>query len=162
MPTYDMPGRGELCLSVLVLDLNGTVSIDGQVIAGVAERVVALKAQGVDCYLLTADTRGQAQQTADALGLSLHRLAANDEEHLGEGTKKRSFVERLGAERVAAIGNGANDLQMLRAAALGIVVIQAEGAASATVRAADVVVPHVCDALDLLLNPARLVATLRC
>lgn len=162
MPTYNIPGHGKLCLSVLVLDLNGTVSVDGQVVAGVRERVAALKILGMEGYLLTADTRRHGQQTADDLGLALHRLAANDKEDRSEGTQKRAFVERLGAERVAAVGNGANDSQMLQAAALGIVVIQAEGAASATLYAGDVVVSHVCDALDLLLNPARLIATLRC
>jgi soluble P-type ATPase len=113
MPTYYILGRRELCLSALVLDLNGTVSIDGHIVAGVEERVAALETLGMEGYLLTADTRGHGQQTADALGLSLHRLAANDEERQSEGTQKRAFVEQLGAERVAAIGNGANDLQML-------------------------------------------------
>jgi len=40
-------------------------------------------------------------------------------------------------------------------------VCQAEGAAMATLLAADVVVTNICDALDLLLNPPRLIATLR-
>jgi soluble P-type ATPase len=50
---------------------------------------------------------------------------------------------------------------MLRSAALGIAVIQREGAAAAALLEADVVVTDVRDALDLLLNPLRLVAGLR-
>jgi soluble P-type ATPase len=50
---------------------------------------------------------------------------------------------------------------MLRTAALGMAVIQAEGAAAAALKEADVVVTDVRDALDLLLNPLRLVAALR-
>jgi hypothetical protein len=37
MASLEIPGRGHVKLSPLVLDLNGTVSIDGKVIPGVAE-----------------------------------------------------------------------------------------------------------------------------
>jgi soluble P-type ATPase len=50
---------------------------------------------------------------------------------------------------------------MLREAALGIAVIQAEGAASASILESDILVRDVRDALDMLLEPARLIATLR-
>ena len=54
-----------------------------------------------------------------------------------------------------------NDRLMLQVAGLGIVVVQAEGAAVQTVLAADVLSPDILTALDLLLHPLRLVATLR-
>ena len=66
----------------------------------------------------------------------------------------------MGCERSACVGNGSNDRLMLAAAALAILVIQGEGAAAA-VRQADVVCTSVLDALDLLVHPLRLVATLR-
>ena len=50
---------------------------------------------------------------------------------------------------------------MLAAAALGIAVCGAEGAAAETLQVADVVVIRIVDALDLLLHPKRLMATLR-
>lgn len=50
---------------------------------------------------------------------------------------------------------------MLRMAGVGIAVVQAEGASAEAVAAADVLVPSVTDALDLLLRPRRLVASLR-
>lgn len=50
---------------------------------------------------------------------------------------------------------------MLHEAALGLVVIQAEGAAQIAVAAADIVSKSIEDALDLLLRPKRLIATLR-
>jgi soluble P-type ATPase len=59
------------------------------------------------------------------------------------------------------IGNGRNDRLMVAAAGLGIAVIQGEGAAVETLNAARVAVPDIGVALGLLLNPARLVATLR-
>jgi P-type E1-E2 ATPase len=108
------------------------------------------------CYLLTADTRGRGAETARQLGLILHRLAPGD-----ESAQKDDFVRSLGTKEVVAIGNGANDAAMLRSAVLGIAVIQAEGASWAALSAADAVVPDICAALDLLIKPDRLRATLR-
>jgi soluble P-type ATPase len=62
---------------------------------------------------------------------------------------------------VVAIGNGANDAAMLSTAALGIAVLGPEGTARESIEAADVVVTSIEIGLDLLLNPRRLVATLR-
>ena len=50
---------------------------------------------------------------------------------------------------------------MLQQSALGIALLQAEGAAAQTVMSADVVATNILDALALLTNPLRLVATLR-
>ena len=50
---------------------------------------------------------------------------------------------------------------MLGIAALGIAVLQGEGIATESLRAADIVVSDARDALDLLLKPLRLVATMR-
>ena len=47
------------------------------------------------------------------------------------------------------------------AAALGIGVVGFEGAAVDALQASDIVAPGIQSALDLLLNPLRLVATLR-
>ena len=49
---------------------------------------------------------------------------------------------------------------MLEAAALGVAVLQEEDAAVEALMAADVVVPHILAALNLLLWPQRLIATL--
>ena len=50
---------------------------------------------------------------------------------------------------------------MLKKSALGIAVIQDEGAAADTVMASDIVCTDIISALELLFNPLRLVATLR-
>ncbi len=156
MPTFKIPARGTLYLTHLVLDLNGTIAIDGQVVPGVAERVAALREQGMNSYLLTADTLGHGAETSRALGLTLHRLRRG-----GEAEQKEAFVAQLGDSQVVAIGNGANDTRMLRTAAIGIAVLQAEGVAMTALQAADVIVPDINAALDLLLKPQRLIATLR-
>ena len=60
-----------------------------------------------------------------------------------------------------AIGQGANDAAMLKEAALGIGVMSPEGAATETLLSADIVVPNIFVAFDLLDNPLRIAATLR-
>jgi P-type E1-E2 ATPase len=155
MIEIDIPGRGLLRLSHAVLDVNGTLAVDGRLIDGVAERLARLREQ-VSVHLLTADTHGAQAEIDKALNLRAHRLAPG-----GERAQKAEFVNPLGASAVVAIGNGANDVGMLKAAALSIAVIGREGASGEAVAAADIVVVGIADALDLLLNPKRLVATLR-
>jgi P-type E1-E2 ATPase len=151
----DVPGRGFWELAHLLLDLNGTVALDGEVLPGVPERLAALSAD-LTVYLITADTRGRAEEIGEMLAARLYRIAPGD-----EAGQKGTLVEQLGAEHVVAVGNGANDARMLAAAALGIAVLGHEGLATEALHAADVVVGRIEDALDLLLYPPRLVATLR-
>ncbi len=150
-----IPGQGALVLKHLVLDLNGTVALDGEILPAVAERLAALSAH-LTIHLVTADTHGRAAEMAERLKVRLARIEAGN-----EAGQKLALVERLGAKQVVAIGNGANDAEMLAAAALGIAILGPEGLAIAALRAADVAVARIEDGLDLLLHPQRLVATLR-
>jgi len=150
-----IPGSASLRLEHLVLDVNGTIAAGGALVPGVAEAVEALSA-ALSVVAITADTHGTAARLHEALGVDVHIIAAGD-----EGPQKRRFVEELGAEHVVAVGNGANDAEMLEAAALGVAVIGAEGAASSAIVAADIVTISVLDALALLAQPARITATLR-
>jgi soluble P-type ATPase len=150
-----IPGAGELRLEHLVLDYNGTVALDGGLIAGVADRLRAL-AKTLQVHVVTADTFGRARIDLAGLPCALSVLPPGEQDG-----RKLEYVRALGAQRVVAIGNGRNDRAMVEAAALGIAVVQAEGAAVETVLAADIAVTSVLDALDLLAAPLRLVATLR-
>jgi soluble P-type ATPase len=71
------------------------------------------------------------------------------------------YVQQLGPDHVIAFGNGINDTSMLRLAMLGIAVLTTEGVAIRALQAADVLVHSPLDAIDLLLKPKRLIATLR-
>jgi soluble P-type ATPase len=142
-------------LEHLVLDVNGTITLEGQLIDGVTRRLSELRS-AIIVHVITADTRGK-QETIDAeLGLKAVRVTSG-----GEAAQKAAFVRQLGGERVCAVGNGAIDAAMLDDAGLAIAVLGEEGLATSALTAADVVVPTINAALDLLLNPLRLVATLR-
>lgn len=150
-----IPSRGLLQLEHLVLDVNGTIALDGQLLPGVRERVGKLSKM-LDVWLVSADTQGTLDKLAAALGVQARRLHPGD-----EAVQKAALVQELGAEQTAAIGNGANDVIMLQQAALGIAVPGSEGLATACIAAADIIAPNIKAALDLLLYPRRLIATLR-
>ncbi|HVO87957.1 MAG TPA: HAD hydrolase family protein [Casimicrobiaceae bacterium] len=155
MISLHIPGWRDLQLEHLVLDYNGTLAIDGRLIADV-EPILRELSRDLEVHVITADTFGTAASGLAGLALQLVVLAQID-----QATAKASFVGTLGVERVVAIGNGRNDRAMLQAAALGIAVLQREGAAAETIASADLVASSIGDALDLLRNPKRLVATLR-
>jgi len=150
-----MPGRGVYLLEHIVLDVNGTVAMDGRLIEGVAERLAELRGS-IGVHLLTADTRGRQAAIDAQLGMEAARISPEN-----EVAQKATFVVELGSEGVCAVGNGANDAGMLREARLAIAVLGEEGLAVETLEAADLVIPHVNAALDLLLKPLRLAATMR-
>jgi len=150
-----IPGYKTLGFEHLVLDYNGTLACDGKLVDGVDDRLAALSKK-IKIHILTADTFGQAQSELHDVPCQLSILAADD-----QAKAKLEYVQKLGLDTTVCIGNGRNDRLMLRDALLGIAVILDEGAALETLNAADLVCTNICSALDLLLNPLRLIATLR-
>jgi P-type E1-E2 ATPase len=148
-------GGQRTALRHLVCDLNGTLAQDGHVMAGVADRLAALSGT-ITVHVVSGDTFGTADAVGRELGIAVTRLDADR-----QGLQKRREVERLGADSVIVIGNGRNDRLAMERAALAICVIGPEGASTHALRAADIVVTSGCDALDLLLQPGRIIATLR-
>ncbi|WP_449244755.1 HAD family hydrolase [Desulfobacca acetoxidans] len=155
MLTIDIPGFKVLELAHLVLDYNGTVAVDGRLVPGVAERLETL-AQDLQIHVITADTFGIVRQQMAHLPCQVSILGKES-----QAEAKLRYVQQLGAGQTVAMGNGRNDRLMLQAAGLGVAIMLAEGASGEAIRAADVMVRSITDALDLLLNPLRLTATLR-
>lgn len=155
MLTVEIPGYGVLQIEHLVLDFNGTLACDGVLIEGVAYRLRVL-ASSLSVHVVTADTFGKASAALAGLPCAISILGPDHQD-----SAKLAYVVRLGCERTVCIGNGRNDRSMLKAAALGIAVVQVEAAAAETLAAADVISSSITDALDLLAHPLRLVATLR-
>jgi soluble P-type ATPase len=153
--SVDILGYGALRIEHLVLDFNGTLAVDGILLPGVKPRLSRL-AFDLRLHVVTADTFGRARTSLRGLPCELTILEGGSEDRA-----KAAYVKRIGAVCTAGVGNGRNDRLMLKEAALGIAVIQAEGAAIATMLECDIVVNDVRDALDMLLEPARLIATLR-
>lgn len=155
MIELNIPGRGTLQLEHLVSDVNGTLALDGQLPEGLARLLTQLRDR-LEIHLLTADTHGRQTVIDQQLNLRAVRIQPGN-----EGQQKADYIQKLGAERVVAIGQGANDAHMLKCAALGICVLSGEGTAVETLLAADLVSPDIFAALQLLEKPLRIVASLR-
>lgn len=150
-----VPGRGTLQLRHLVCDVNGTLAVDGELLPGVRQALQRLQDR-LTLHLLTADTHGRQAHIDAQLGVQAVRVRPGD-----EAGQKAAYVRNLGAAQVVAIGQGANDAGMLREAAIGLCVLSPEGTAVEALLAADLVVPDIQTALELLLHPVRLIASLR-
>jgi P-type E1-E2 ATPase len=155
MIDLNIPGRGTMQLEHLVCDVNGTLALDGQLFERMPRILTSLRDR-LTLHLLTADTRGQQQLIDRQLNIQAVRIAPGN-----EAEQKADYVRKLGAEYVVAIGQGANDAEMLHSAAIGICIISPEGTAVETMLAADLVVPDIFSALELIEKPLRLIATLR-
>jgi len=155
MLELNIPGRGEIHLEHLVCDVNGTLALDGLLLPGVASTLARLNGI-LQVHLITADTHGQQASIDRELGLAAVRLLPG-----GEAAQKAAFVRQLGAARCAALGQGSNDAGMLAEAAIGVCVLSPEGLSLEALNAADVLASDILSALDLFLQPKRLIATLR-
>ncbi len=148
----DIPQRGIIELQHAVFDVNGTLAVDGIAIEGIAAQLKTLSEQ-LSIHLLTAGTHGNIKELEQTLGFPLH--------HVVRGDEKMRYVQNLGPINVVAVGNGTNDASMLRLAAIGVVVMTSEGISTKALQGADIIVSSPTKAIELLLKPKRLTATLR-
>ena len=149
-----IPGREELILNHLILDYNGTIAEDGNIIEGIRPRLAEL-CKDLSISVITADTHGTAAKTCEGLPLQVLTYPTTE-----VGLIKAEEARKL-TGGVITIGNGYNDIQMSDVSDLSICVIGREGCCGALLMHVDVVVTSIEDALDLLLKPGRLRATLR-
>lgn len=150
-----IPGRGNYTIEHLILDLNGTIALDGAIIIGVKEKLVKLS-QKLDVIVVTADTNKNAEELVRDLNVTLYKIKKAE-----ENDQKLELLLKKGKDNTISIGNGCNDVYMLKESAIGICVLGKEGASREAMMASDLVVTAINDALDLLLKPNRLRATLR-
>jgi soluble P-type ATPase len=155
MIQIDIPGYRTLRIENLIMDFNGTIALDGNLIGGVNERLARLS-NILNLFVLTADTFGLVEKSCYGLPVQIQKLRPGQ-----EADQKKAFLEEMGHDITAAIGNGANDVKMLERACLGIVVLGQEGLCTDALTVADICVSNACIGLDLLLFQKRIVATLR-
>jgi P-type E1-E2 ATPase len=155
MIEVEVPGWITYRFQHLVLDVNGTIAKDGKLLQGVRELLAELRTR-INVHLITADTHGNQDSLDQSLGLTAVRIPVQN-----QAKAKLDYIKQLGADTVVAVGNGANDASMLEGAALGIAIIGPEGSAVEALLKATIAVFDIQTALELLLFPKRLKATLR-
>jgi P-type E1-E2 ATPase len=136
----------------LLSDFTGTLSRQGKLLPGVERRLRNL-AKHLHITVATADTFGTARAALAGLPVKVVFVRT--------GADKARLVRKFGPANTVAIGNGCNDVAMLKSAALGLAVVGPEGTSARLLRVADVVFRDVLDALDALADPRFLKADLR-
>jgi soluble P-type ATPase len=152
--TIPVPGWGSVELENIVLDLNGTLTESGDFMPGVIDYLEKLNGRGFNIYVLSGDTRGTLRHAFEhSPGIETIVTKTAQE--------KKIFVESIVAERTVCVGNGNIDVEMFKVAGLSICTIQAEGATPRAILQADIVVTNIKHAFEILLDPEKLIATLR-
>ena len=151
----DIPGWGNIDIENIVIDLNGTIATDGRIAPEVKQKINSLS-ELAKVYILTADTQGTANEEILGMNAELIKIPEEDSKQ-----GKFDFLKTLNLEMTVVVGNGSNDQLILKEAALGIAVLGDEGVSVSAIKSADIVVKNIQNALDLLLKPKRLIATLR-
>ncbi|MCW5908731.1 MAG: hypothetical protein KIS94_12785 [Chitinophagales bacterium] len=151
-----IPGfKNDLQLEHLVVDFNGTLAIEGKLISGVKELLTGISKK-LQVHVVTSDTFGTAKEQLKDIPCKVTIV-----EEANQDFQKGKYVAGLGSDSVISIGNGNNDRSMLQLSAIGITVIQSEGAATASITAGNLVCNSIKDALLLIEHPKQLIATLK-
>ena len=99
MISIDIPGYRRLDLAHLVLDYNGTIALDGELIAGVDLMLRTLEME-MAVHVITADTFGKVEERLAGLDCRLSILGAGPQD-----LAKLAYVKQLGCDQTACIGN---------------------------------------------------------
>ncbi|SFV69677.1 HAD family hydrolase, a [hydrothermal vent metagenome] len=151
----EIPHFKNLEIENILFDYNGTLATDGHLKpkTGLLLKEVC---QSYRVYVITADTFGTVKEALKAFDLEVLILSSVD--HTRE---KAAFLASLGTERTVTLGNGNNDAKMIKDAVLSIAILGDEGCSTETLSASDIVCKDIGSAMELLLSPKRLIATLR-
>ncbi|MFA8435813.1 MAG: hypothetical protein ACEPOZ_14950 [Marinifilaceae bacterium] len=150
---YNVPGVGPIMIDTLVVDSNGTMTVKGEIVPGVIEKVHHLQSLGVNVVMISSDQRGNARDLAQSSGISYYE-AANSRE-------KEDILLSLGSQNVAAIGNARIDIGLFVQSIVSVATLQAEGIHKDIIDHVDVIVPSVNDALDFFLDENTFIATMK-
>ncbi|GAB6070144.1 HAD hydrolase family protein [Thiomicrorhabdus hydrogeniphila] len=155
MLQIEIPGNETVVLKHLVLDYNGTIACDGELKKSLLPKLDLLSKQ-LQIHVITADTHGSVHKALAKDFVTIHVISKENQDK-----QKQTYIKQLGASCCVAVGNGFNDALMLKESVLGIVLMQEEGCATKTLLASDLVFSSADDVMDSLLNPKRIIASLR-
>lgn len=146
----EIPNYGKISARTIIFDLNGTLGLEGKVREEVKELLRKL-GEKYEIVVLSSDTFGTLEDEFKGMKVKIEKVKDGNEK-LQKALKYEPYI---------GVGNGNNDVRMLENAKLAICVIGEEGASVEALLASDIVVKDVKDAINLLLNEKRLIATLR-
>ncbi len=145
-----IPNYKDIHANTVVFDLNGTLAVDGKVDCNIKNALNKLNEE-YNIVILTADTFGTIKKEFEGHNVSIE-IIKNTNEKMNKAKKYSPYI---------GVGNGNNDVEMLKNAELGIAIIGKEGCSVNALLSSDIVVCDVMDAINLLLNKKRMIASLR-
>ena len=150
---FNIPQGESFEINTIVLDLNGTLTVNGILSEETKQLIIKLKELEYKIVLISGDIRGNAKTIADELEIELL---------LGKTSAKKALqMKNLSKETTAAIGNARIDIGTFKNAKLSIATLQAEGIHTEILKYIDIIVPNINDALNLFINKKSLEGTLR-
>lgn len=144
-----IPNFGHIDAKYLLIDFNGTIAKDGKMF-NVIERLLNLD---LEVIIITGDTYGNVRKLLEPYPIEC-AIAYT-------AIEKENYILEKGPDKCIAIGNGNIDYKMLKHAAIGIAILEDEGVSTKAILNADLLVKSINDALGLIENPKRLIATLK-
>ncbi len=145
----------DLTLKYLLLDYTGTLSEHGKLMNCIKEKIQQLSGKFEKIFVLTADTFGTAERELKGLPVEVKILKHPSSEG------KIEVVKKLGGEFCVSVGNGNNDIEMLKLTKLSLAVINKDGCHAKLIGVADILFKSTCDALDAISEPKVLISLLR-
>lgn len=153
--TIKIPGKESFEIKNIVFDYNGTIAINGKLIKDVSSNINELSSN-FNFYVITADTYGTVEKELENTNCKVITIPS-----LEQDISKLNFVKKLGLNTTMSVGNGRNDMLMLKETILGIGVLQEEGICTETLLNSDIVVKSIFDVFSYLKDANKLIATLR-
>ena len=146
----NIPNYKNINAKTVVFDLNGTLAIDGKINDDIKELLIKLS-KIYNIVVITADTYGTLRNEFKEYNYTIE-IIKNTKEKSEKAQKYSPYI---------AIGNGNNDIEMFENSELSIAIIGEEGCSGKLLLHSDIVVHNIVDAMNLLLNEKRMIATLR-
>jgi len=151
----EIPNFKNLYIQNILFDYNGTLAEDGKVSKEI-HTLLRDVCKKYNVFVITADTFGSVKKELKDFDLEV--IILSSENHTDE---KEDFLQKLGAEGTIALGNGNNDALMLKTAVVSMSILGEEGCAREALFASDIICKNITNAMQLLLHPKRMIATLR-
>lgn len=151
----DIPNLEEIEIKNLVFDYNGTLASNGAVSNSVKKALLNL-VSNFNIYVITADTFGTVKEELKDTGIEVAILSTKN--HTKE---KADFIKKIGESHTLSFGNGNNDELMLKCSKISIAIIGDEGCSTKTMLSSDIVCKSILDAMGIIEEPKKLIATLR-
>ncbi len=153
MIAIQRPGQAPLEADFLLIGFEGTLATDRRTHPKAKDKINLLSKR-LKIYVLTTSERAVVEEALRRVKAEVIFMTEG-----GASETKLGLLRQLGKDRAVALGSGLSDVSILKESALGICVLNREGATTEAVAGADLVMLNVLDALDFLLKPLRQKAT---